>query len=51
LDSELFISASKAQRLRAPFESIVAKLYRIAQDQTKPQMVKVMISRVLRGGV
>lgn len=54
LDSELFISATKAQSLRTPFvdgRSIVAKRYRLAQDQTKPQMARAMISRALRGGV
>ena len=54
LDSELFISATKAQSLPAPFKdgrSIVAKRYRNAQDQTKPQMAKAMIARTQRGGV
>lgn len=54
LDSELFISATKAQSLPTPFvdgRSIVAKRYRLARDQTKPQMAKAMISRALRGGM
>ena len=54
VDSELYISATKAQGLPTPFEdgrSIVAKRYRIAQEQSKPQMAKAMISRALRGGI
>jgi SRSO17 transposase len=54
IDSELFISATKAQRLHTPFadgRSIVAKRYRIAQNQTKPQMAQAMISRAQRGGI
>jgi len=54
LDSELFISAAKAQSLHVPFKdgrSVVAKRYRTAQDQTKPQMAKAMIARAQRGGV
>lgn len=53
LDSELFISKVKAQTLRQPFvdgRSIVAKRYRVAQNQTKPEMAKAMISRALRAG-
>jgi SRSO17 transposase len=54
LDSELFISATKAQRLHQPFRdgrSIVAKRYRIANQQTKLQMAKAMIHRAVRAGI
>jgi SRSO17 transposase len=54
LDSELFISATKAQGLHQPFQdgrSIVAKRYRIADQQTKLQMGNAMIRRVLRAGI
>ena len=54
LDSELFISATKAQSLPTPFvdgRSIAAKRYRLARDQTKPQMAKAMVSRAQRGGI
>lgn len=54
LDSELFISQSKAQFLPQPFHdgrSTVAKRYRIAQSQTKPEMAASMIHRSLRSGI
>lgn len=54
LDNELFISQTKAQGLHQPFRdgrSTVAKRYRIAQQQTKPEMVKGMIHRALRAGI
>lgn len=54
LDSELFISATRAQGLHQPFQdgrSIVAKRYRIADQQTKPQMAKAMLHRALRAGI
>ena len=54
LDSELFISQSKAQSLQQPFQdgrNTVAKRYRIAQSQTKPEMAASMIRRSLRGGI
>jgi SRSO17 transposase len=54
LDSELFISAVKAQDLPQPFRdgrSGVAKRYRVAQQQTKPQMARAMIRRALRAGI
>jgi hypothetical protein len=54
LDSELFISATEAQSLHQPFQdgrSVTAKRYRIADQQTKPQMAKAMISRALRAGI
>jgi SRSO17 transposase len=54
LDSELFISATKAQALHQPFRdgrSVVAKRYRVARDQTKPEMAKAMIRRALRAGI
>lgn len=54
LDSELFISSVKAQELHQPFQdgrSIVAKRYRQAQQQTKPQMAKEMMSRAICAGI
>lgn len=54
VDSELFISAVKAQGLKAPFldgRSVTAKRYSVAKDQTKPQMAKAMISRAQRLGI
>jgi len=54
LDNELFISQTKAQGLHQPFRdgrSTVAKRYRVAQQQTKPEMVKAMIHRALRAGI
>jgi SRSO17 transposase len=54
LDSELFISATRAQDLHQPFQdgrSVVAKRYRVAQQQTKPQMAQAMIRRALRAGI
>jgi hypothetical protein len=54
LDSELFISATKAQVLHQPFidgRSIAAKRYRVALNQTKPHMAKAMISRAQRAGI
>lgn len=54
IDSELFISATKAQELHQPFRdgrSIVAKRYRVARSQTKPQMAGDMIRRAQRAGI
>ena len=54
IDSELFISATKAQELHQPFRdgrSVAAKRYRVAQAQTKPQMAGDMIRRALRAGI
>ena len=54
LDSELFISATKAQGLHQPFQdgrSGVAKRYRAACQQTKLQMAKAMIHRAVRAGI
>jgi SRSO17 transposase len=54
LDSELFISATKAHALHQPFRdgrSVVAKRYRVARDQTKPVMAQAMIRRALRAGI
>lgn len=54
IDSELFISATKAQGLHQPFRdgrSIVAKRYLVAQGQTKPQMAGDMIRRAQRAGI
>ena len=51
LDSEIFISKKKAQPLPNDFadgRSIVAQRYRQAQEQSKPEMVRDMISRALR---
>ena len=50
LDSELFISQTKAIELHEPFEdghSIAAKRYRTAQQCTKPEMVSGMVKRAL----
>jgi len=54
IDSELFTGATKAQKLHQPFRdgrSIVAKRYRVAQGQTKPQMAGDMIRRAQRAGI
>jgi SRSO17 transposase len=54
LDSELFISQTKAIELHEPFEdgrSIVAKRYRTAQKCTKPEMVSAMVKRALNAGI
>ena len=54
LDSELFISQTKAIELHEPFEdgrSIAAKRYRIAQQNTKPEMVCAMVKRALNAGI
>ncbi len=54
LDSELFTSQTKAQSLPQPFKdgrSTVAKRYRVAEQQTKPEMVAQMIRRALRAGM
>ena len=54
LDSELFISQTKAIELSEPFEdgrSIVAKRYRTAQKGTKPEMVNAMVKRALNAGI
>jgi SRSO17 transposase len=54
LDSELFISQTKAIGLHKPFEdgrSIAAKRYRAAQQWTKPEMVSAMIRRALNTGI
>ena len=54
LDNELFISHSKAQELHQPFQdgrSIVAKRYRQAPNQTKPEIAKSMMSRAVRAGI
>jgi SRSO17 transposase len=53
LDSELYISESKAIGLHQPFRdgrSVVAKRYRVALNQTKPEMAESMISRAIRAG-
>ena len=47
-------SGTSAQELHQPFRdgrSIVAKRYRVAQGQTKPQMVGDMIRRAQRAGI
>ena len=54
LDSELFISQTKAIELHEPFEdgrSIAAKRYRTAQQCTKPEMVSAMVKRALTAGI
>lgn len=54
LDSELFTSQTKAHSLPKPFKdgrSTVAKRYRVAEQQTKPEMVAHMIRRALRAGI
>ena len=54
IDSELFISQSKATGLSVPFEdgrSIVAKRYQVALNQTKPEMARAMIARAQRSGI
>lgn len=54
IDSELFISATKAQGLHQSFHdgrSVVAKRYRVAQSQTKPQMAGDMLRRAQRAGI
>jgi SRSO17 transposase len=54
VDSELFISAVKAQGLHQPFRdgrSVAAKRYRIAEQQTKPRMAGDMIRRAQRAGI
>ena len=53
LDSELCISAVKAQPLPEPFQdgrSIVAKRCRVAEKQTKLEMAEAMLKRALRAG-
>jgi SRSO17 transposase len=53
VDSELFISAVKAQGLHQAFRdrrSVVAKRYRVAEQQTKPQMAGDMLRRAQRAG-
>lgn len=54
LDNEIFISKTKIQPLNRPFKdarSIVAKRYNEALEQTKPEMVRNMISRALRADI
>jgi hypothetical protein len=54
LDSELFISQTKAIELHEPFDdgrSIAAKRYRTAQQGTKPEMVNAMVKRALNAGI
>lgn len=54
LDSELFISQTKAIDLHEAFEdgrSITARRYRTAQQCTKPEMVKAMVKRALHAGI
>jgi len=54
IDKELFISSVKAQPLHKPFadgRSIAAKRYRVANEQTKPEMAHSMLSRALRAGI
>lgn len=54
IDSELFISGSRAQTPHQPFHdgrSVVAKRYQVALKQTKPQMARDMIRRAQRAGI
>jgi len=54
LDSELFISQTKAQPLHEAFRdgrSTVARRYRVAQQQTKLDMAASMIQRALRANI
>ena len=54
IDSELFISETRAQALHQPFRdarSVAAKRYRMAQIQTKPEMAGEMIRRAQRAGI
>lgn len=54
LDNEIFISNTRAQALPNDFadaRSIVAKRYRDAQQQSKPEMLRGMIRRVLRSDI
>jgi len=54
LDSELFISQTKAIELHEPFEdgrSVAAQRYRTAQQCTKPEMVSAMVKRALTAGI
>ena len=54
LDSELFISNTKAIGLHTEFEdgrSIAAKRYRIAEQCTKPEMVCAMVKRAINAGI
>ncbi|MCU7833921.1 MAG: hypothetical protein KZQ83_01615 [gamma proteobacterium symbiont of Taylorina sp.] len=54
MDSEIFISDVKAQGLHQEFKdarSIVGKRYFQAQYQSKPQMVRTMMSRAIRAGM
>ena len=53
VDSELFISGVKAQALPQPFHDrrrVVAKRYRVAEQQTKLEMAAAMIKRAQRAG-
>jgi SRSO17 transposase len=53
VDSELFISAVKAQGLHPAFRdgrSVVAQRHRVAEQQTKPQMAGDMLRRAQRAG-
>jgi SRSO17 transposase len=54
IDSELFISQSRAQGLHQPFRDargVVARRYRVARQQTKPEMAGEMIRRAQRAGI
>jgi len=54
VDSELFISKKMTQALHQPFRdgrSVAAKRYKVAVNQTKPQMAGDMIRRAQRAGM
>ena len=53
LDSQIYVSESKAQVLVRPFKdgrSVVAKRYQEAISQSKPQMAATMMKRAIRKG-
>jgi hypothetical protein len=53
LDSQIYISESKAQELVRPFKdgrSVAAKRYQKAISQSKPQMAATMMKRAIRKG-
>ncbi|MGK0398577.1 MAG: SRSO17 transposase [Gammaproteobacteria bacterium] len=54
VDNEIFISQNKKQALVSSFNddcSIVAKRYQQSKQQTKPEMVRRMIVRAIRGDI
>jgi len=54
LDSQIYVSGSKAQKLNQDFKdkrSVVAKRYNDAITQTKPEIAKGMLGRAKRQGI